>query len=251
MLHAPRRRPSPAMGVALLALFVALDGPATASRLLDGRHIKRNSITSKQIRNGSVTTADLSRRTRSYLRRTPDDSIAARHLQRGAVTADRLADGAVGSRAIAGQGILSSNLADGLIGPAQLAEGAVTASKLADGSIGSSAIADGALTAADVGDFAGSVSIDFRPFEISDCQTAEVNPVPTASTGAQINDDVILVTPQAGFSDLITVSGTPGVNNTLRIIACRVGKDPRPDRNPTDPIDPPPARFFYLGIDQP
>lgn len=239
------------MAVALLALFVALDGPATAARIIDGKHIKRNSVTSKQIRNGSLGTSDLSRRARASLRKTPDHSIGSRHLQGRAVTGDKLADGAVDGRVIADGSITGFDLAPGLIGPGQLAPGAVTASKLAGSAVGADAIADGTLTTADIGDFSGSVTIDFKPFGINDCQTAEVNPVPTSNGGAQINDDVILVTPQAGFSDVITVSGTPGVNNTLRIIACRVGKDTRPDRNPTDPIDPPPAQFFYLGIDQP
>jgi hypothetical protein len=240
------------MVVALLALFVALDGPATAARLIDGKHIKRNSITSKQVRNGSLSASDLSRKARASLRKTPERSIAARHLQNHAITGDKLAGGAVDGRVIADGSITGFDLGAGLIGAGHIAPGAVTATKLADGSIGADAIADGSLTTADLGDFAGTVTIDFKPFGINECQTAEVNPVPTApGAGAQINDDVILVTPQAGFSDVITVSGTPGVNNTLRIIACRVGKDTRPGRNPDDPIDPPPAQFFYLGIDQP
>ena len=49
------------MVVALLALFIALDGPATAARLIDGSSIKRNSITNRQVRNGTLGTQDLSK----------------------------------------------------------------------------------------------------------------------------------------------------------------------------------------------
>ena len=47
-----RRRPSPAMVVALIALFVALGGPAQAKRVIDGGSIRKGTITSKQIKNG-------------------------------------------------------------------------------------------------------------------------------------------------------------------------------------------------------
>ena len=42
--------PPHAMVVALAALFVALGGPAQAAKLIDGKKIKKNSITSKQVK---------------------------------------------------------------------------------------------------------------------------------------------------------------------------------------------------------
>ena len=41
--------PSPAALIALVALFVALGGPAQAARLITGKDIQKNTITSKQI----------------------------------------------------------------------------------------------------------------------------------------------------------------------------------------------------------
>jgi hypothetical protein len=244
MPHRLRRRPSPAMVVALLALFVALDGPATAARLIDGKSIKRNSITTGQIRNRTLGTQDLSSKAVKSLQATPRDSVTAASIRAKAVDAGKLADGAVGAGALAPKSIDASKLTDGGVGTAALAPASVTPSKIADGAIGTAAIADGGLQGTDVGDFFGSVVVDFETFALNQCQKAEFNPTPTGNPQAQIADDVILITPAPGFSDLVTVSGYPGVGNTLRIIACRVGTD-------SAGIDPPTTRFTYLGIDAP
>jgi hypothetical protein len=247
MPHRLRRRPSPAMVVALIALFVALDGPATAARLIDGTSIKRNSITTGQIRNRTLGTQDLSARAVKSLQATPRNAVGPEQIRAKAVDAGKLADNAVGPGALAPRVVDGSKLADAAVGTAALAPASVTPSKIADGAIGTAAVADGGLQGTDVGDFFGSVVVDFAPFTVNQCQKAEVNPTPTGNTQAQIADDVILVTPTPGFSDLITVSGYPGVGNTLRIIACRVGTDP----SSPDPIDPPAMKFTYLGIDAP
>ena len=53
-----RWRPSPAMAVAFVALFVAGAGSATAARLITGKQIKNSSITTKDVRNGSLLRRD-------------------------------------------------------------------------------------------------------------------------------------------------------------------------------------------------
>jgi hypothetical protein len=241
-----RRRPSPAMVVALLALFVALDGPATAARLIDGKSIRRNSITTGQIRNRTLGTQDLSAKAVKSLEATPKNSIVATQIRAKAIDGAKLADGAVGAGALAPKAVDGAKLADAAVGTAALAPAAVTPSKIADGAIGTAAVADGGLQGTDVGDFFGSVVVDFAAFAVNQCQKAEFNPTPTGNAQAQIADDVIMVTPAPGFSDLITVSAYPGVGNTLRLIACRVGMAAEPPD-----IDPPSTRFYYLGIDAP
>ena len=56
-----RVRPSASMIVAIVALFVALAGGATAAtvKLITGAQIKNDTITGAQIRNGSITGADI------------------------------------------------------------------------------------------------------------------------------------------------------------------------------------------------
>jgi hypothetical protein len=57
-----RRKPSPAMVVALLALFFAIGGAqaiaAQVSKLINGSQIKANTITSKQVKDGSLAKKD-------------------------------------------------------------------------------------------------------------------------------------------------------------------------------------------------
>ena len=99
------------MVVALIALFVALGGPAQAKRVIDGASIRKGTITTKQIKNGSVAKADLSKAAVRSLTATPASSVGSAQLVDGQV--------------------LAPDLGAGSVGQAQLAPGAVTASKLA------------------------------------------------------------------------------------------------------------------------
>jgi hypothetical protein len=242
------------MVVALLALFVALDGPATAAHLIDGRSIKSNSITNKQIRNRTIGTQDLSKTALKRLQATPAGSITAAQLAAKAVDGSKLADGAVGAGALAPKSVDASKLTDGLIGATQLGMGSVTPSKLADGAVGAAAVADGGLQTPDLGDFYGSVSVDFAPFAPNTCQVAkDIEPQQSApGQGNVISDDVVSVSAGAGWPDPLVVSGNPGAGNTLRIVACRIGQDP--DKAPGDPADlinPDRMTFQYVAFDAP
>jgi hypothetical protein len=259
MLHRLLRRPSAAMVVAIIALFVALDGPATAAKLIDGGSIRRNSITSAQIRNRSLQVTDLSAAAVKTLRATPEKSVGAAQLRPGAVGTDRLTDGAVTSAKLANHAVQSVDLGEGVVGATELAAGAVGATKIGDGAIGpskiapgaigSAAVADGSLRVSDIGDFYGAVSANFTPFLPNTCQVVTVTPQPSSpSDNASIADDVVLVSPVAGWPDPIVLNANPGANNTLRIVACRVGGDAT---DPQDTIDPPLMTFHYVGFDQP
>ncbi len=76
-LRPPTRRPSISLVVAALALFVALGGPAEAQRLLRGGDIEKATITSREVMDGSLAAADLSRKARRALTRTPAGSGAS------------------------------------------------------------------------------------------------------------------------------------------------------------------------------
>jgi hypothetical protein len=52
------RRPSHSMAVAVLALFVALSGTATAAKLITGRQIAPNAITGKHVKDRSLSPSD-------------------------------------------------------------------------------------------------------------------------------------------------------------------------------------------------
>ena len=129
--------------------------PPRPRRLIDGGSIRKGTITSKQIKNGSVAKADLSKAAVRSLTETPPSSVRSAQI----------ADGSV----------LAPDLGLGSVGPGQLAPGAVTASKLAADSVGGGSVANGSLQTVDIGSFTGSVNVDFRPFDAgpSRCQVAE------------------------------------------------------------------------------
>ncbi|MGH2968025.1 MAG: hypothetical protein ACRDK0_02995, partial [Solirubrobacteraceae bacterium] len=113
MPSALTRRPSAALVVALLALFVAAGGPAEAARL----------ITGKNVEDRSLGTRDLSRKAVKDLRKTPRDSVGERALANRAVTSPKLRDGAVTPVKIAQASIGSTQLAPGSIGTRELRPG--------------------------------------------------------------------------------------------------------------------------------
>lgn len=219
------------MVVALIALFVALGGPAQAKRVIDGGSIRKGSITSRQIKNGSVAKADLSKTAVRSLTAIPASSVRSAQI----------ADGQV----------LAPDLGLGSVGQGQLAPGAVTASKLAPDSIGGASVANGSLQTVDIGSFAGSVNVDFPAFNDTDrrCQVAEAPGAAVAPGGnANLADDVVAVSPPAGWSDFLIVTGKPAPGNVIRIVACWSAPV---NATPTDFPNPPLTTFRYVTFDAP
>jgi hypothetical protein len=154
------KRPSFATVIALLALFIALGGPAEAQKLLG-----RGDVDSRVVKDRSLKTRDLSRRAMRELRRTPNGSITEAKIANGAVTPGKLAAGAVGTGAIA------------------------------DGAVGSGQIANGSITAADLGRFWGRFRSTIGPIEFGKCWSGEPTGLPPELAGADISGDIVIVQP--------------------------------------------------------
>ena len=88
-----RWRPSPALVIAFIALFVAGAGTATAARLISGRSIKNNSVTGRDIRNNSLGNGDVK-----------NGSLLRRDFRRGQLPAG--AQGPAGRNGANGFGVL-------------------------------------------------------------------------------------------------------------------------------------------------
>jgi hypothetical protein len=221
------------MAVALIALFVALGGPAQAKRLIDGKLLKKGSVTGRAIKNGTIAKADLTKTAVRSLTTTPANSVRSGNIVDGQVLAPDLGMGSVTAAAIA---------------PAS-----VTASKVAPGSIGGGSVANGSLQTLDIGSFTGAIQVDFDQFNLTDkrCQSADA---PAVAAGGQPNvaDDVVVISPPAGWSDFIVVtgkpSGAPGLANPIRLVACWIPDVAAP---PSDAPDPPSTVFRYVTFDSP
>ena len=173
------RRPSPAMLVALLALFVALGGPAQA-QAPDQRQGHPQGHGREQADQG------------------PDDRRARPQHGHGARAAD--ARRTARSRRQAGRRARSAvcAIADGTVAAADIAEGAVGAGKLADSAVTGAKIADGTLTTADIARFSGAFRIlaeDLGTIKAHECWSREPRGLAPELAGADISQDALLRRP--------------------------------------------------------
>src|SRR4051794_23960548 len=181
------------MLVALLALFVALGGPAQAKHLIDGRDIRKGTVSTTQIKDRTIAERDLSAGAVRTLQFTPDGSIGASKLATGAVSGSAIVDGSVSG----------ADVADGTVGAADISEGAVGPGKLADGAVTGAKIADGTLTTADIARFSGAFRIvaeDLGTIKAHDCWSREPRGLAPEVAGADISQDALLVVPRSSFN---------------------------------------------------
>lgn len=208
-----RHRPRGPMLVALLALFVALDGPAQAARVVGGvaAKLKRGSVTSKQVKDRSLAVSDLSRKAVRRLERTPRGSVTESRLHNGAVTPGKLAKGAVRSTAIADRAVQGGDIGLGAVGSLEVADNSLTGAD----------VADGGLNARDIGRFWGHFSITVGPIGPGECWQGDPVGLAPERSAADISSDLIEVTPGSAWPSTLTfaarVSTTP---SRFTILAC-------------------------------
>jgi hypothetical protein len=210
-----KRPPSFATVIALLALFIALGGPAEAQRLLG-----KGDVDSRVVKDRSLKSRDLSRRTVRELQETPNGSITEAKIRNGAVTPGKLAAGAVGTGAIA------------------------------DSAVGAAQVANGSLSAADLGRFWGRFRSTIGPIPIGKCWSGQPTGLPPDLANVDISNDLVLVQPDDRFIERrLTFSVRPSSDPDLFVLAaCNVGAPV--DLGPRD-IDPIEVSFRYLIIDLP
>jgi hypothetical protein len=203
-----RRRPSAALLIALLALFVAVGGPAEAARL----------IGSEDVADRSLKTEDLSRKAVRTLRKTPRRSVGERALADAGVTTAKLRDGAVTSPKLAPAAVGSTQLAPSAVGLRELRAGAVGPVQLADGAVGSSKVADGSLDSRDIARFSGRFRITVPPVAPQDCWSGEPVGLAAEQAGADISGDLVLATPDAAWPERQLAFTVRGSANRSRFV---------------------------------
>jgi hypothetical protein len=176
-----KRRPSLATAIALLALFVALGGPAQAAHFIDGK-LRRGAVGSAEVKDHSLKTSDLSNKTVRRLRTPRNNSVTEVTIANAAITGRKISPGAVGATAIADR--------------------SVTAADLAVNSVTGTQIADGSLTGSDLGRFSGRFRLA-SPIVVphGTCWSGVPTNLPPERAKADISQDLVLVTPDASWPE--------------------------------------------------
>jgi hypothetical protein len=145
-------RPSPAMAISCVALFLALVGTAFAAPQL--------AVRSAQIVNGTIRTADLgkdavkSNKVADATIAAADlgtDSVGTDEIAKDAVTADEIAENAVASPEVAPDSLTADDLAAASVTSSEVADQSLNSSDLGPDSVGSSEIQAGAVRASELG----------------------------------------------------------------------------------------------------
>ncbi len=189
------RAPSPALVIAVIALFVALGGAAYAA-------LGKNEVKSRNIAPKAVTGSDIaSNAVKSS--KINAAAVNASKLAGGAVDAGAIADGAVTRTKIKAQAVTTPKLADGAVEEAKLGDGAVTAAKLGPGSVtGAAALA--------------SLTVSVDPADTDgDCVEA------TAAVSGVTANDQVLVTAPPGLPVGMIPSGEAG-NGSVDVRVCTI-----------------------------
>jgi len=111
--------PSPAMIVALIALFVAIGGVGYAASKIDTEDIKSQAVTKPKIAKKAVTTGKLDR-----------GAVETGKIGGEAVRSGKIRDGAVKADDLQDQGVTTGKIADQAVTMDKIADGSVNSQKL-------------------------------------------------------------------------------------------------------------------------
>jgi hypothetical protein len=135
-------RPSPALVIGCVALFLALAGSAVAAKVA--------SVRSAQIVDGTVRTVDL----RDNAVKSPkiaDATVTADDLGTDSVGADEIAKDAVDSDEIAKDAVKADEIGPNAVASSEVADQSLTQDDLGPSSVGSSELQAGAVRASELG----------------------------------------------------------------------------------------------------
>lgn len=137
-------RPSPAIVISCLALFLALTGSAFAVG------VGKNTVRSAQIVDSTVRTIDL-RDNAVSSPKIADATVTAADLGTDSVGSDEIAKDAVNSDEIAKDAVKADEIADNAVASSEVADQSLTQDDLGPNSVGSSELQAGSIRASELG----------------------------------------------------------------------------------------------------
>src|SRR5215204_5804450 len=119
------RPPSPAMIVAVIALFVAIGGVGYAASKIDTEDIKSQAVTKPKIAKKAVTTGKLGAR-----------AVETGEIGGEAVRSGKIRDGAVKTDDLQDQGVTTDKLADSAVNGGKVQDDSLTGSEIEESTLG-------------------------------------------------------------------------------------------------------------------
>ncbi|MGH2951607.1 MAG: hypothetical protein ACRDKX_06150 [Solirubrobacterales bacterium] len=201
-----RRRPSPALVIALAALFVSLGGAAYAVNL------GKNDVKSPNIARKAVKGSDIA-----------PNAVKRSKIKGGAVNAKKLANNAVDESAIAEDAVTRKKIKAQAVTTPKIADLGVETAKLADGNVTEAKLADGAVTAAKLGanSVRGGAMLASFTVEVDPPDVAPECVTETEAVSGVTEDDHVLVTiAPPGLPPDIVSTGAAG-DDVVEVRVCR------------------------------
>jgi hypothetical protein len=197
-------RPSPALVISCVALFLALTGSAFAVG------VAKNSVLSKHIANGTVRTVDLR-----------NNAVKAAKIAPDAVRAREIAEGAIASPEVLDESLTSQDLGSASVASSEVADQSLTADDLGPDSVGASEIAVNAVGAGEI----AANSVGSSELQNSSVRASELGPITqvSKSTPIKANDNASVgVTCPAGTT-AISGGGSAGLYQVHLASSYRAG----------------------------
>jgi hypothetical protein len=192
------RRPSPAIVISLVALFVALGGTSYAALVITGKNIKNGSVTGKDIKNGTLTGGKVKNR-----------SLTASDIKNGTLTGKQIAETKLGK-------VPSAANADNAANAAKLDGQSPSAFAKADRWVLIQGTAAGATILAQSGGFSSPTRLGLGVYQVD--AGASVSRHPLTATINIPNAGMIDVAPCGGSANNPGGFNCPGVNDTTQVI---------------------------------
>jgi hypothetical protein len=202
------RAPSPAMVLAVAALFVALGGAAYAVNL--GKNdVKSRNIAPKAVKGSDIATNAVKRS------KIKGNAVNAAKIAEGAVDQSELAEDAVSRRKIKAQAVTTPKIADAAVETDKLGDGAVTTGKLADGAVTSPKLGPNSVTGVA---FLASETVTVDPMPGDDDCVRESESVDGVDSG----DHAVVTTTIGDVSPDYVATGDTD-DNEVGVTVCNVG----------------------------
>ena len=140
MRNASRLRPSPALVISLIALFVSVSGVAWAAATIGTSDIKNGAVTAEKLHSNAVTNPKIT-----------NGAVNAAKLQNNAVTNPKIALGAVSAQKIQNNAVTNPKIGLGAVSSAKIQNNAVSEAKIQDNAVNRAKIASGAVGTSELG----------------------------------------------------------------------------------------------------